>query len=479
MTQGVVTLWSAVPSRKYPNDDIVAGLDRPVVLGGAVGPGLHQRSASAIVREEAVLPRAPHGTTSVQDRIAAHPYFRLSHDARFSSFWLAGTISLLGDRLHQIALGVMMLNVTGSPLQTGLVFFAATLPNLLLGPLAGALVDRWNQKATMIASDVIRAGLVVSIPFVVEWSTAFVYPLVFAITTVSLFFRPARASVLPRIVRRSDLTAANAAIWTGESFADIAGYPLAGVFVAFLGANLALAFWVDAVTYLVSAVLLAGLIIPPVVREAAPKAMGAIRAFVDELRDGWRFLRDDVVLFQNTMVSIVAQVSIGALLALAVVYAERSLDGDFIPYPENFALLEAAIGIGNLIGGFVVGAIGARLRKGWMVVSGFAVMGLAMVVLGLTSNELIAAGAAVAGGIFNLVYVIPSQTLFAERTPGSMMGRVIAIRTSIVMGALTGAMAVSAVLADRVDTGVIITATGILTLMAAGIAALLPAVRDA
>ena len=99
--------------------------------------------------------------------------------------------------------------------------------------------------------------------------------------------------------------------------------------------------------------------------------------------------------------------------------------------------------MGNLVGGFVVGAIGARLRKGWLVITGFAVMGLATIVLGLTSNELLAVGAAVVIGIFNLVYVIPSQTLFAERTPEGMMGRVVAIRSSIVMGALTGAMAVA------------------------------------
>ena len=64
-------------------------------------------------------------------------------------------------------------------------------------------------------------------------------------------------------MRRDDLMPANGAIWTGETLADIAGYPLAGVFVAVLGTNLALAFWVDALTYVVSAVLLAGLVIPP------------------------------------------------------------------------------------------------------------------------------------------------------------------------------------------------------------------------
>ena len=201
-------------------------------------------------------------------------------------------------------------------------------------------------------------------------------------------------------------------------------------------------------------------------------------AFIEELRDGWHFLRGEAALFQNTLVSVLAQLSIGATLALMVVYAQRSLDGDLIPYPESYAVIEAAIGLGNLVGGFVIGAIGARLRKGWLVITGFAVMGLATIVLGLTSNEALAVVAAIVIGIFNLVYVIPSQTLFAERTPEGMMGRVVAIRGSIVMGALTGAMAVSSGLAEFVDAGLIIAFTGVLTVAAAVVAAWLPAVRD-
>ena len=160
-----------------------------------------------------------------------HPYVGLARDARFSAFWMAGTISLFGDRLHQIALGVMVFALTGSALQTGLVFLAATLPNLLLGPIAGTFVDRWDQKRVMIVSDLMRAALVLAIPFVIEIGVVHVYWLVFLITTISLFFRPAKAAILPRIVRREDLTPANGAIWTGETFADIAGYPLAGLFV--------------------------------------------------------------------------------------------------------------------------------------------------------------------------------------------------------------------------------------------------------
>ena len=249
--------------------------------------------------------------------------------------------------------------------------------------------------------------------------------------------------------------------------------------MGFLGANLALAFWVDAVTYIVSAVLLVGLVIPPAVRAAGPRAASALRGFLAELRDGWQFLRRQPALFQNTLVSVVAQLSIGSSLALMVVYAKETLDGRIIPYPESYAVIEAAIGLGNLVGGLVVGAVGARLRKGWLVITGFAVMGVATVVLGLTSNALMAVAAAMVIGVFNLVYVIPSQTLFGELVPSGLMGRVIAIRGSIVMGSLSGAMAVSAVAAEVVDAGVIIAFTGGLTVLAAFVAALLPAVRDA
>lgn len=480
---GVVSLWSAKP-RVHDGSERTAeraGLDRPVVIGSGMGPGLSATRPPLHVAARTVEAgaEAPPAAVGLGQRIREHPYVRLARDARFSAFWLAGTISLFGDRLHQIALGVMVLAVTGSAMQTGLVFLAATLPNLLLGPIAGTFVDRWDQKRVMIGTDLARAGLVLTVPFLADMHIWLVYPVVFLTTTVSLFFRPAKAAIIPRIVRREDLMPANGAIWTGETVADIAGYPLAGVFVAFLGTNLALAFWVDAVTYIISAVLLLGLVIPPVAHEAGARAAGAVAAFVGEMRDGWRFLRAETALFQNTLVSVVAQLSVGATLALMVVYAQRSLDGDVIPYPENYAVIEAAIGVGNLVGGFVVGAIGARLRKGWLVITGFGVMGLATIALGLTSNELIAVAAAVIIGIFNLVYVIPSQTLFAERTPPGMMGRVVAIRSSIVMGALTGAMAVSAGLADTVDAGVIIAATGLLTVLSAIVAAWLPAVRDA
>jgi DHA3 family macrolide efflux protein-like MFS transporter len=447
------------PGRRMAADTRL-GLERPMMLGGGRGAGLST-------------------PFPVGARVRGHPYIRLALNATFASYWLAQTISLFGDRLHQVALGVLVYMLTDSPLLTGLVFLAATLPNIMLGPIAGTFVDRWDHKQVLIASDLLRAVMVISLPFAAQTEIYLVYPIVFAITTVSLFFRPAKVAILPRIVPADDMLAASSATWTADTLADIAGFPIAGIFVAVLGADLALAFYVDSASYILSALLIAGITVAPLVRETGPRVAGAIRTFANELGDGWRFLRGQPALIQNTLISALAQMSVGVTLALTVVYARDALDGRLIPYPENYAAIETAIGIGNLVGGVAVGALGARLRKGWMVVGGFVGMGLAIVILGLTSSIAVALVAAAVMGIANLVFIIPTQTIFIEITPVELMGRVVAFRGSLVFGSMTLAMAVSGILAEVVPVGTVIAAFGGLTALGGLIGALLPAVRDA
>ncbi|MDQ3407681.1 MAG: MFS transporter, partial [Chloroflexota bacterium] len=362
---------------------------------------------------------------------------------------------------------------------TALVFLTAMLPNLVVGPIAGTFVDRWDQKRVMVGSDLIRAGLVFLIPVAAGVDIAMVYPLVFLITAVSLFFRPAKAAVIPRIVHRDDLLAANSATWTGETMADILGYPLAGLFLGLLGSQVELAFWVDGATYVVSALLIASITIPPAVRLGTDRAAGALRTFGAEMKDGWRVLRGQPVLFQNTVVSTFAQLSIGATIALVAVLARDGLEGGLTGWELRFAALETAIGVGNLGGGVAVGLIGARYGKGRMVVAGFMMMGLSTVVLGLTSNLLLALTAAVVVGIGNLVYVIPSQTLFAEHTPEGFMGRVVAFRSTLVFSAMMGAMAVAGLAAEIFPVDGVIAAAGGITVASAVAAWFLPHVRDA
>jgi hypothetical protein len=190
-------------SDAYPEAGV---LDRPVLLGGTPSASAPSGAAGAGAAQHELPALAP-----LAVRLAGHPFGRLALDARFSAFWFGQTISMFGDRLHQVALAVLVYGATSSPLLTGLVFLAATLPNVLLGPIAGTFVDRWDHKQVLVVSDLLRAVLVLILPVAALHNIALVYPLVFAITTVSLFFRPAKAAVLPRIVAPRDLMAANSA----------------------------------------------------------------------------------------------------------------------------------------------------------------------------------------------------------------------------------------------------------------------------
>ena len=211
----------------------------------------------------------------------------------------------------------------------------------------------------MIVSDLLRAAIVLLIPIAVVTNIILVYPLVFLVTTISIFFRPARVAILPQIVRPDELVTANSALWVGETLADIIGYPLAGLFVVALGTALPVAFWLDAVTYVASAILLSTIVVRPRWRETSggatpsaaqadrldgPDADGARRArppsqsadpaaaaaavddapgFFGELKAGWRFLRGEPVLLANTIQATVAQLTVGVLLALTPVFAKE------------------------------------------------------------------------------------------------------------------------------------------------------------
>ena len=454
-----------------------AALERPSMLGGtSIGSEGTLGGARWIP-----LPGIP----TFVARVRRHPYVRLALDSSFSALWTGQLIAALGDRIHQIALAFVFVDATHSYLAVGGVFLVATLPNLLFGPIAGGLVDRWDHREVMIVSDLLRAGLVLLIPLAAVTNLALAYPIVFLVTTVSIFFRPAKGAILPRMVAPDDLVAANSALWVGETFADIAGYALAGLFVALLHDQLPVAFWVDAVTYLASAVLIATIAVAPMTRavnaaaEASRGALARVRHFAGEIREGWQFLRGDRVLLTNTAQAVVGQFTIGILLSVVPFYAaDYLMRGPFGP-TEAYGFLEAAIGAGNLVGGFVIGLIGARLALGRMVILGYVITGVSIALLGLTNSLPLAIGLSFGGGVGNLAFVIPSQTLMQRRTPQDLMGRVLGLRFSVVFGSMTLAMGVGAILGQQFGAAAVIAASGVLTVFAGVAGLFLPAVRDA
>ena len=455
---------------------------RPIAMGSAgaslAASALQPFELNTTVTSDTVTIPIPRPSPETIDRVRQHPYVRLALNGSFSALWAGQLISLFGDRLNQMALVAVVGAATQSVLATGLVFFTAMLPNVVLSPIAGTFVDRWDHKEVMVVSDILRAAIMLVIPIVAVTNLVLVYPLIFLATCVSVFFRPARVAILPQIVPERDLLSANSALWIGETLADIIGYPLAGIFVTLLASAVPIAFWFDSATYLASAGLLATIVVQARPRSADVDGSRG-EGFLGEMKAGWRFLRHETVLLANTLQGAVGQFSLGIAIALTPSFVRLTYTDTPFGYLGAYGFLETGLGLGNLVGGFVIGLIGARLAKGRMLIVGYAAWGLLIFLFAMIDNLPLAIGLTIGQGVANMVFIIPSQTLFQERTPQALMGRVVGFRFALVFGSMTIAMALGSVLGEVFGPAPVIAAFGLVT-AAAGLAGLLiPAVRDA
>lgn len=137
------------------------------------------------------------------------------------------------------------------------------------------------------------------------------------------------------------------------------------------------------------------------------------------------------------------------------------------------------MGLGGLVGGFALGAIAGRAPKGKMIIAAYVIFGALTVAFGLAGSVPMALGLAFGLGVTNMAFVIPSQTLFQERTPPELMGRVVSFRFALVFGGMSLAMAVGGIAIDMVGPSLVIAAAGLISI-AAGLSGLfVRAVRDA
>ena len=404
------------------------------------------------------------------------PYLRLFANRNFSLLWTGQLISLIGDRIHVIALGALVAT-RGTALEVGIVFAMTAVPSVFLGPLAGVLVDRWDRRRTMIACDLSRSFLVLLVPLAFEVHIALVYAIAFAIATVTLLFRPAKTAVIPAVVGERDLVVANSALSVPETAADLIGFPIAGMIVTALSSVLGAAFVLDSGTYVVSAVLLWAMILPRQVTEAVDPI--SLRVIWREMAEGFAFLWRQPVLLSNTLLSTLAQVAVGAEIVVSLLYAQTVVDRGALSFESIYALLLTAIAVGSVLAGITVGGIGDRIPKGPMVIAGFIGMGLSLVLAGFVTNPMVAIVAFFGVGAFNMVFIIPTVTLFQELTPQRLMGRVISSRQTLVFGSIAASMALSGYLAGIIGAASVLVVSGAICAAAGVIGILIPPMRNA
>ena len=127
----------------------------------------------------------------------------------------------------------------------------------------------------------------------------------------------------------------------------------------------------------------------------------------------------------------------------------------------------------------IVGYVGERIAKGPLVIAGFVLMGLSLVGAGLTTNPYLAIGAFFITGLGNMLFIIPTITLFQEQTPQRLMGRVVSSRQALVFGSIAFAMGISGWLSEAIGAGTVLLVFGAICATAGGLSVFVPAMRNA
>jgi DHA3 family macrolide efflux protein-like MFS transporter len=297
-------------------------------------------------------------------------YGRLFRNRSFVALWLGQTISFIGDYFYWLAIPIMVERLTGSALLVGLSVISSALPMLVLGPVAGVFVDRWDRKRTMIVSDVLRSLLVLLCLFVRTPDQVWIYYAVgFLMSSVSRFFFPAQNAALPLIVtRQEDLLAANGLMQIVQTLGLLVGPAIAGFSIALWGEQVA--FFVDSATFLISAVAIITMTVPhtTVGRQVATTKSGELAGVWAELREGVTYLFGNRTMVGVLLCLSVVQLGLGAINVIWVPFMQRT----FGLGPEGLGAVDMAQGLGMALGGVTLGFVAPRFTKrslaGWSII---------------------------------------------------------------------------------------------------------------
>ncbi len=341
----------------------------------------------------------------------------------FVKFWAGQSISVFGSQITLLALPLAaVLTLRATPFQMGLLTAAGTAPTLLLALFAGVWIDQRKRRPIMIAADLGRGALLLSVPAAAVLGVLrieLLYGVALASGALSVFFDIAYGSYIPALVRREHLVEGNSKLMTSLSTAQIAGPSLAGLLVQLLSAPLAIAG--DALSFLVSALCLRSIRSPEPAPQPRRSGIGVWR----EISEGLRFVGRNACLRAYMAYAGSLNFFHSLLMAVLVLYATRELGIG----PGLLGLILAGGSVGALLGALLTGRITARFGPGPALIGSATVLALSVGSLPLAAGPklaivlIILAGEFI-GGFAVMVFDINCASLKGSITPDHLLGRV-------------------------------------------------------
>ena len=359
----------------------------------------------------------------------------------FVRVWSASTISYFGSFITRTALPLAAIYVLGAgALELSALRVVEFVAWLGVGLVAGVWVDRLRRRPIMIGADLGRAALLGSIPVAYALgalSLAQLLVVAFLAAALSPFFNSASTAYLPTVVERDRLVEANGALSAANSASEFAGFSVSGFLVQLFSAPSAIA--VDAISFVVSAVLLATIRRPEPARPAASQR----EPILHEIREGLGVVRRSPVLRAMALAHAANHVLWGIFSATYILFAVKDLGLG----PAAIGLISGLGGAGAFIGAAAANRLVARLGAGRAMVLGLVgfTLGSALIPLAPSGMVLLAAAMLVVqqliGDGAGIVYDIVETSLTQSIVDGRVLGRVDAtVATFTTVTALLGAI---------------------------------------
>jgi Transmembrane secretion effector len=343
---------------------------------------------------------------------------RLRDDPEFRRFWLARVVSMLGSTVTYVALPVLVYRLTGSPLLTGIVAALEALPYLLFGLFAGALADRTDRRWVMVASDLVSAVVVASVPVAAAFGALTVPHLLlcaFLVPAGFVFFDAAEFGAVPLLAGRDRLAEANSAIWGVGSAIELVALPLAGAALAVFDASSLLA--LDGLSFLASALL-----VRSVRRSLSSPREAAVTRLRAQVGEGLRHLWNDVPARLMTVVGTLQCVAGGAFMGQLVVWADRDLgvrEGD-----PRLGVLFGTWSIGSLVATLALPAVTRRTGAAGAIVVAAPASALLCVATALSPDWVTGSVVLALWGSAYMLVVVNAVTYRQQVTPEHLLSRV-------------------------------------------------------
>jgi DHA3 family macrolide efflux protein-like MFS transporter len=380
----------------------------------------------------------------------------------FRRLWMAQLVSIFGDFLA--VFGVMSLITFrwhGTPLQVTNMMIAFMVPLAIIGPLSGVFVDRWNVKVTMIASDLIRAALILLLVFVTRLDQ--IYVIFFAVSTVSSFFGPSQSVTIRSIVPMNGLMAANAmmsqAFYTVRIFSPAA----AGLLVAWLGERSC--FYLDTASFVFSAAMLSTLVIVRTITPQQQEKKG-VKSLLSDFGAGGRFILTHPEISFVMIAMMTAMFVLSCFSPLISVYVRDTLHAG----PRSFGFISAMVGVGLIAGTQAINALAKGRSHRHVALTGLLGLGVSTAILAASRFGAVAGLSMFCMGFAIACIIVPAQTLMQKETPPQMLGRVSSSFMSLFSVSQVLGLVLSGILADAIGVRSLFAACGVVlaVLTAAG-----------